>query len=322
MDQVEFLRRETVSPHAAFHQFALAQTRETSRTHFLFFEGDDDPLFYVSFVLPSINDCPYVELMCDGRDGVLKAHELCARDGRAADRTMFFVDKDLTDFLHSGAVSSPKVFETENYSFENYIVCESVFRRFWVERLKLSVLDSRYKHHVELFCVLHNSFMKKMRLVMAYILMGRGLDGRQVFKLNLNNVRLEKVFAIDCEQRRVKWLPSGITDLLSSIGQTSCAGLSRFDARKTYAKYLMKQPPKTYVRGKYELWFFVSVLAEFTRRLADRKAAEACGMARARPVDSISHSNCLNSLAALTPCPEKLATFLADYAKRRSNQMQ
>lgn len=311
IDQVEALRDEARGPHALFHQFALTQARSAENAYFLFFEGVDDPAFFGGYVAPLLGGREYHEYICNGRDGVLKAQELCARDGRARDRTLFFVDKDHTDIM-GGAAGLPEiVFQTEYYSFENYLVCKSVFRRFWVERLRLSIADARYQEYLELFERLHSSFNHRMRILMAIIIIGRGIGGRASARLNLNNVDLAKVINIDISAGRVRWAQSGGQHFLAASNiKESGIQIRGSDVRRVYRTYLLNEMPKSYIRGKYELWFFVHFLAVVSRKLSDRIVAKASGLPRATPGQIIHYGICLDSLPALLVCPVSLASYL------------
>ena len=312
-DQAKLLRDEARTPHALYHQFALAQSKSAADAQFLFFEGVDDPVFFVGHIVPRLNGRDYYEFICNGRDGVIKVHELCTRDGRASDRTLFFIDKDHTDILGAATELPTSLFQTECYSFENYIVCKQVFRRFWTERLRLQSTDGRYSEYSDRFDKLHCSFAARMRLLMAIVLIGRGLEGRPRAKLNLNNVNLEKVISVDLPTGRVRWMRSGGQHFLAASNiKESGIQVRGDDVRRVYRTFLRDKDPKSYIRGKYELWFFVRFLAAMSRTLSDKQAAKATGLPRATPGEIICYGTCLDSLSGLSTCPTALGVFLDD----------
>jgi len=312
MNYVDFLRKEAEGSHAQFHQFLLTVGQEGPDSHYFFFEGDDDPLFYLDQAQSFLENRTYYEFICQGREGVLKVHELVARDGRASDRTHFFVDKDHNDIMGGVQPTAPSVFQTYCYSFENYLVCDRVLRRFWGERLHLPSTDQRLAETMELFREMRSSLMKRMRILMAIVLIGRGIEGRQQLKLNLNNINLDKVLKIDLGARRVGWMRDGFRHFLSASNMTQ-AGIGPVrssDIRRICRRYLAAGDPKHYVRGKFELWFLVRFLMIKTKELADRKLAASAGVARARPKENITLSNCIIQLAPLCPCPQDVSRFL------------
>lgn len=314
MDHAEVLREEAGGSHAQFHQFILALQKGQADDQYLFFEGDDDPLFYVDLAQNFLNDRLHLEFICHGREGVLKVHELVARDRRAIERAHFFIDKDHNDILNGEEKFSGSIFRTVGYSFENYIVCERVLRRFWVERLHLPSTDSRLDQTIGAFRSMHKSFMRRMRILMALVLIGRGIDGRTALKLNLNNVSLDRVLRLDFSSLDVRWLPNAMQSFLaaSNMIQAGVGPIRSIDIRRTCRAHLSSEDAKLYVRGKYELWFLVKFLMAKTRELADKKTAATLGVSRAKPNETISPANCLIQLAPLCPCPKDLARFFLE----------
>lgn len=312
MDYAELIKEEARRGHAAFHEFALTLSRASPKTFFFFFEGDDDPAFYMGHIHNRLADREASCFICNGRVEVLKAHELVHRDGRATDRTNFFIDKDHADYCEPERPAlGPSVFETSVYSIENYLVCTSVLRRYWSERLHLSHSDERLQGYVEKFEKLYIEFVKRSRLVMAAILLGRGVGGRKQVKLNLNNVNFDKIINIDflnarCsyEDEATKTFMAATNMLAEDIEMKSC------ELRAAYRKHLKGSPPKRYIRGKFELWMFCKFLAWATAELSERKRARESGKKRATPVVPLTTANCIEVLAPLAPCPQELTAFL------------
>ncbi|MEA9776425.1 DUF4435 domain-containing protein [Xanthomonas campestris] len=310
MDYAAVLRGEAESGHAQYHEYVLSLGSVSADLVFLFFEGDDDPAFYNNYIVGRVGCREYREFVCNGRVEVLKAHELVARDGRGGGRALFFVDKDLTEIIDPGFLVPASVFQTSVYSFENYLVCHEVFRRYWVERLRLPYFDRRFAAWSEILASAHANFMRHCKVLMALILIGRGVDGGVPIKLNLNNASLKNLFdvRIDDGKCRVKWRPGGLSKFVAAVNLSEAA-ISAADVRKISRRYLYG-PAKRYVRGKYELWFFVRFLQEMTRQLSDRTACAIAKDLRARPVESINEANFVALGASLTPCPGELAHFL------------
>lgn len=313
-DQADLLREEARAPHAVFHQFILMLAKCTPDSHFLFFEGSEDPAFFVGFVIPLLNGRDYHEFICNGRQPVFKVNELCRRDGRAFDRTLFFVDKDHCDLMNPGETIPSRIFQTECYSFENYLVCKHSFRRFWTERLHLHSNGTRFDFYYSLFERLHQSFLDRMKFLVGIILIGRGIDNRPPAKLNLNNVNLEKVFSFDLAAGRVRWAPGGGNQFLASSNMKMAGIAVRGDAiRNVVRTYLRSAEPKAYIRGKYELWFYVRFLSLLSRELSDRAKAKMTGFRRATPGDLITQTSAIDSLCGLAPCPSRLGQFLEEH---------
>lgn len=313
MDYAKQLQGEVQGSHAAFHEFALSLERLPKDALFFFFEGDEDPSFYIGHARPTLKDRRYSCFVCNGRTEVLKAHQLVQNDGRATARSLFFVDKDHHNICEPKRVALPQsIFETSHYSIENYIPCEEVLRNYWVERLHLSNEDDRLDANILLLQKLHADFCKRSRLLMAAVLIGRGVTGLKDVKLNLNNVQLDKVIKIEVTQQRCRYAPGAMRNFLASSNMTA-AGIkvSAKELRSVYRQHISGRAPKDYLRGKYELWFFCKFLSFITRQLSDRAVTLKPGQRRATPNNQLTYAGCLESLAPLTPQPPELAAFFA-----------
>ena len=311
MDYAEVLRAEARGAHAVFHQFALALS-VNARAVFFFFEGEEDPTFYMPHIVARLSGRRHHIFICYGRTEVLKAHDLVNRDGRGARQALFFIDKDHTDLLGHSEESLPSsVFQTDLYSIENYLSCEEVFRRFWTERLHLSDLDPRYATCLNSLHRVTSSFEARCRVLVALILLGRGIDGSAPIKLNLNNVQLEKIFHVAPDQGRCRYRPGALKHFLAATDLG--VHLPRYCGDRVKAIVrgrLYGMAPKKYIRGKYDLWIFAKTLIYFTRQLSDRETARRTGVLRATPATPLSVEAAVDSLAPLAPCPPSLATFL------------
>ena len=310
-DQADVLRDEASAPHAVFHQFILQLGKSSPDSHFLFFEGSEDPAFFIGFVLSRLVGREYHEFICNGRQSVIKVNELCCRDGRAFDRTLYFIDKDHCDFFNPPETLSTRIFQTDCYSFENYLVCKQSFRRFWTERLHLQSSDPRFELYERLYERLHQSFLNRMIFLTAIILVGRGIEKRPVAKLNLNNVKMERVLSFDLHNGQVHWASNGGKIFLAASNMKASGIAVRGDAiRSVVRRYLRSQEPSSYVRGKYALWFFVKFLSLISQQLSNRNQGKASGLPRATPGEVITHASAIDSLCGLTPIPKSLSSFL------------
>ena len=313
MDQAKLLREEARSPYSIFQQVITSLPRCSGDALFAFFEGEEDPVFYVNHLLHRIGEREYHEFICYGRSPVLKVQQLCDRDGRIAGRSIYFIDRDHSDIVSPEKDGLPRaVFETSTYSFENYLVCDPTFRRFWTERLHLLSTDSRFDKELDNFRRAQVNFLNRMRLLMAMLLIGRGVDTFKPVKLNLNNVDLSKIIQIDHAVGTVRWTNGAGKSFLqsSNMFESGIAEIRGDKIRQVFRKHLRDKHPKTYVRGKYELWFFVKLLTLRTSELSNKKHAAKLGLPRATPKSQLSMTNAVETIASLAPCPQDLAEFL------------
>lgn len=308
MSYIDRLKKEMEGGHAVFHEFVLSLARLPDKCLFIFFEGEDDPAFYLRFILDHLGGRPYREHICGGKEAVTKIMGLVEQDGRALERCLFFVDKDHSSFVGGRDLDS-SIFETDYYSFENYIVCGEVFRRYWTEHLHLSVDDDRYVHWEDRFGAAHLAFCRHMRYLMAAVLIGRGIEGWGKVKLNLNNANLDRVFSVDAESGRVRWKRDGAVNFLRSVNLSSDGLVTRARVAYVTRKYLTGEA-KGFLRGKYELWFFVKFLNGMARVLADKARASKDGVVRATPKTEVACVNSVHSIGVLTPVPSSVRTYL------------
>jgi hypothetical protein len=312
MSYVDELRAEAHEAHSVFHEFILALAIVPGDAFFAFYEGEEDASFYSMHIMSKAAPRQLVSFTCDGRTEVLKVNALILQDGRASDRSLFFVDKDHTDIVNPAAPPhTANIFQTSFYSIENYLVSVDVFRQFWVQRLHLSILDPRLNEYIKRFIDMRGFFVKRSRVLMAIVLFGRGIDDRPPVKLNLNNVQLDKVVDVDVEANHCSFKGEAGRHFLAATNlKNSGAAPTSWEIRQIYRRHLKGRDGPCFVRGKYELWFFWKVLMGFTRELSDRDRAKASGCKRATPSWTLSLAGCVEALAGLSPCPPELARFL------------
>ena len=306
MDYADILRREGQIAHAAFHQFLLAKSSSASNEVFLFFEGIQDPAFYMPHLVYRLTGRKVNTFICHGRAEVLKAYQLVETTKEEASCTMYFVDKDLTDILDDLPPPTPPIFQTKWYSIENYLSCDSGFERYWVERLHLSISDERYADYLNRLRTLSLSFNKRAKTLMALVLLARGIGGHTPTKPNLNNVNLNDILAIDLQKGHCRFKRGACQAFLRACNIHSYSTT----AIKTIIRTNLNiRHPKSYIRGKYELWFYATTLTRFAQQLSDRQISTKHGFKRATPAFA-NGNGILESLAPLTPCPPELNDFL------------
>ncbi|CAD6563031.1 DUF4435 domain-containing protein [Paraburkholderia sabiae] len=313
MSYADELRAESRRGHSVFHEFILALAEVPADAHFAFYEGDEDASFYAPHILRRLGARQLHSFICNGRTEVLKANELTLRDGRCSDRALFFIDKDHSDIVGTAKeqIAESNLFQTRCYAIENYLVSEDVLREFWVQRLHLSSRDPRLRESLEKLRKLRRGFQNRSRILMAIVLFGRGIDSRPVVKLNLNNVQLDRIFDIDLESQSCVYAIGAGQHFLGSTNMlNSGAKPTSLELRTIYRRYLKEREPQSYIRGKYELWFFWKILTFFTRDFSDREKVKLSGMKRATPTWTLSLAGCVESLASLLPCPRELSDFL------------
>ncbi|MFY3679796.1 DUF4435 domain-containing protein [Achromobacter xylosoxidans] len=311
MNYKEILADATGNGHVAFHEYAINLNKENSDTVFLFFEGEEDPSFYMQHIQPRLKNRAARIFICYGRSEVLTAHRLIQRDGRAPGRTLFFVDKDHNDIMGvEDTAGLRSIYQTQSYSIENYLVSEELFRRFWTHRLHLSEYDSRLPTYISRLNKVLTTFRRRGILITSLILCGRGIDGRAPVKLNLNNVQLDRIFKLNWNRDQCLFQLGAGKHLTQSTNLRWASNTSPRHLINVARRHLKTRPPISYLRGKYELWIFWKVLRQFSAELSAKEQARSSGKKRATPSQDLPWAVAVESLSALSPCPEDLNEFL------------
>jgi Protein of unknown function (DUF4435) len=118
MSFLDELVSATQGPTSAWHEFVLIHRKE-AEAYYVFLEGDLDVPFYISALRLVLGDSTQVrELRCGGREGVLDAQANVRRTHPHCTRCLFFIDKDLQDFLGGFATTQDDLYCTDWYSIE------------------------------------------------------------------------------------------------------------------------------------------------------------------------------------------------------------
>lgn len=220
---------------------------------FVFFEGDDDELYF----LPAIRRKAPAEravfsYVCDGKSGVLDSKGEVEKLTGKKDGLLFFVDKDFDEFLGGINYDDENVFITEYYSVENYVVNEATLKTF--NNLFIRLGSEEYKELEDQFRVAHARFTN---IMLPYMVLTIALKRKHGVNVNLNNVNLANLIRMNDELIPVKQ-PAALTRFLRACG---CAGV--VVPQREYRKIrneVKDLKPKRILRGKFELWFFIKFL--------------------------------------------------------------
>lgn len=89
------------------------------------FEGPDDRVIYGLWINKIAGDIKYEAYQCNGKKQVLQLFDILKEDKTGlGDRVYYFVDKDFDGL--QGRENSERIFMTDRYSIENYVVDEDV----------------------------------------------------------------------------------------------------------------------------------------------------------------------------------------------------
>jgi hypothetical protein len=305
MSRVQFLRSKRNVLQSVVHRFLL-KYRPGFNDIFLFFEGKDDPSFYLPEIRKRISSSRGIHtFQCDGKGTVLSVHSKIMNRIDNKHRCLFFVDKDLDNYLGLRKPRHKNIFMTGPYSVENYICTEEALHILWTELLHLLESDARYYDIKRYYKVSYDSYVKSLRPVMAWILKHRENYPTNRNKLNLNNITFYQLFDMDSNTLIVR-RKNGAYKYIIDATNMQAHPVSVAEVKEK-TKILNLQLPKDWGRGKFEAgWFaaFIDKVISFLQ--ATRTAIQPKISLKLQ----ISASNLLDVFAGRIACPQDLVLFL------------
>ena len=287
------------------HEFWSQYDPSQKRLH-LFFEGHDDVIFFRFFVTKYVDSAVRVlNHRCDGKSKVFEAFEDIMRKRPNARGVLFFVDKDIDDILGTAWPTDPRIFVTDVYSIENYLVRRPVLQRFYRDAIRLNRVTFDDEDILKHFDEQHRRFQRMMIGVMAWIVSLRRAGERP----NLGDINLGEVCAMDGD---CKICPSD-GNRLEYLSRVTQSPARAFKHIAPIAKHLKRIPAERIVRGKFEIWFIV----EFWRRLVDRlRALAAEGGGGVTIKHTLDRNTVVAALTPYTDIPRSLELFLESHLSR------
>lgn len=306
--------REARSTRVAVLQQFLAQYDPKRRSVYAFVEGHEDEIFVRRILIGRTSPDTYVyTYRCEGKHKVYQTFEAIAERHPSAKTILFFVDKDLDDVLGTPWPTDPRIFVTDVYSVENYLVSVEVLEALFRDAVRLRGVEFDVAPLLAVFEREWSRFCRTMIPVMAWIVMVRRAGG----KPNLGSLELRDLVSVspDCacssRRRRMEVLaritgvqpPAGAPQRLLETSRE----LRRLDAARI-------------VRGKWSAAFFVMFWKEMLERIR-HSAAEGGGAVNCSL--ALEKGNFVATLAPLAGEPRALARFLdqhmSDQAADRSS---
>jgi hypothetical protein len=300
MSFLDNLRALRNAPQSVWMEF-IGAYRGSSFDIYLFFEGKDDFSFYQPFIRQYWGHRGNIlGFNCEGKDEVIAIIPRVKQKLDYEWRGLFFLDKDLDDYCCVSRPADCFVYETEWYAIENFIASSSTLTVIWTDLLQLPLSDPRHSEMLTAFSTAYATFCETMKSVMAWVIHLRR-TGRRV---NLRDVKISKLIDLDPECKCV--LVAGWADHI--LAASSLHGMT-YDAAShdTVVSELTGRDPKTYIRGKFDLWYFVAFLQrtlDVLREKATAGPAATCSI-------TIGHGNALDVLSARIRIPDSLRAFLA-----------
>jgi Protein of unknown function (DUF4435) len=293
----EFLYKRENS-FSAQHQFLLNLNSQAKNDIHAFFEGRDDRSFYMNFLHRFSKNQEVYTYLCKNKKGVYEAYRMTLKVHYSA-ITLFFVDKDHSDVLGEECEQAPNIYVTDLYSIENYLVSVYMLERVWKELFRFSGIMEFNSRHRAKFEEELNRFYEFTTPLMAWVICLK----RQGKSPIINNISISKFFTIT-KELTLEWKdeaqPMGkrISILENLCGEKTPE--DKFDIRPIIDYELLYLHPKSYIRGKLELEFFV----KFINTLLDSLTPLVTTKTR------LTEDNALEILGPRALIPQSLEKFL------------
>lgn len=302
MSFISLLKAARGSSVAIRHEFKLHYDSSRPQLH-IFVEGGEDKAFYGSYIVRRLR--PGVEFYayeCKGKKGVLQALHDLRTEHPTAEVLLFFVDKDVDDFLGVEVPSDSNLFCTDVYSIENYVAVSSVVGLWLAEALRSEQMVVDGAAVVQAFDQGIARFAEMLLPVIAWILAHR----RSGAGPNLGNIRLEEMIElVDKSSARWRRQECRMRYLDRVCGVTTSSALIS-DARR-FGRLLRQTVSPSWLRGKFAIWFVVQFVRSCEQE-ASRAAMDA-GQRAPRWAD-LHAGNAVSQLVSKAREPGALRAFL------------
>lgn len=225
-------------------------------------------------------------------------------------RVLFFVDKDLSDILNEDWECASNIYVTDYYSIENYLVSEDTPFRVWTELFHFMNVTLDFSEiHLEKFREELERFYQFVLPITAWIVYLR----RKGKRPNVNNISFPKFFYFGNDltlEKSEELKQLGEVKLLELIcGEETPAGWP--EESHPIMDELSALTPKTYIKGKLELCFFVRFV-EKLQRVVDNSIT---GSGRVGVRTHLTDDNAIEVLGPRLIIPQSLEEFLRENLK-------
>ena len=230
---------------------------------------------------------------------MLRVRQQITERGVSFGTTLYFIDKDVDDLVGQAVPSGDDIFCTAYYSIENYLVSPEMLDVVWNELLRLPDEDIGRNMARRRFVTEYSKFVRVMRVMMAWIIKRRR-DGERI---QLNDVDLRRYLGVS-EELGVKRRRGAWRKFRTRCGQQ--IGGNEWREVRRVAEELRDCSAKVYLRGKFELWFFV----RFVERLAEGMRKRGPKQTRPKSPVTLTLGNAVVVLGARWSVDASLEAFL------------
>lgn len=305
MNMLDIHKAARESPLAPYHEF-ISSYGKKAKFVYGFVEGKDDLSFYTGFIDQIIPQDWSVKLLPVGnKEKATKLYSEIDWDHYSRNRIVFFLDRDLSDFLHEEIPDEMNIYVTDGYSIENDIVNRSTFERIVMEVCGLIDLKTYDREKLlNLFDEQLLIFLRAMIPIMARIIYWK----RNGKKPSLDNIRMKHLFRIH-EGKLITISNPNDNDSVYSYLYAKCniSDDETYDISSIEMELIQDDKFLKFVRGKYVFWFLTvfsnNVHQDISKIIKSVKSPPKMHV-------SLSQSSGVVIIAPRTRIPESLKSFL------------
>ena len=286
----------------------MTKYKKNSKKVYIIVEGYDDEIYYTNFLQDYLPDDWEYEFIkpnksttnCSSKKKILRCYANI--DWRIYNKTqiLFFIDRDLSDFINEHLPTQSNFYITDGYSIENNIINENILSRVMTELCYFDgCSDEDKKYLKKLYNNCFKFFYNTMANVMGWIIYWQ-LNGQNP---QLGNIQMKKIFKFDINEN---------CSLKDNIDNEYFHNKFKIPYNETVKidKYVNNfknfDKNKMLIRGKYLLEFFIEFCLFINSQYVNIKCLNITKRNNKATMPKLSFID----LAHIAKKPKSLALFL------------
>lgn len=315
MSLLDILDQKIFTTAAAYIKI-LSQYKTSDDTIFCLVEGVEDISFYRPFLEIYKEEINFKYIICNGKQNVIDNYRDIDWTFYDKKRILFFIDKDFDDYIGEEIINDNNVFTTDCYSIENYLVDEKILEKFIIDNCLITD-ETIINLTIENFNKQHIIYVNQLKMISAWMMYCR----KNSFKVSFNEIKMADLFKIDGNGKlKKKILVNYASKFEYLCDKTKTNHFDIEEIRKYYNLIEEANNAKTFIRGKYELYFMFiylkyitdNVVSEISRKAKEhnRNAIKKDQVTRPKSTIQLNEENIFQVLYNKAKIPEKFKTFI------------
>ncbi len=299
-----------------FHEFI--STDKTGHKIFGFCEGMADLSFYKGVTESRVSNNWEIQFWeVGGQRHVLELHKKLRQKKYNNKQVVFFIDRDLTEFVGAKLPKEENVYITDNYSIENDMVNRNTCERVLTEVLGFNRLSPGEIEAIQiLFDEALSKFFDQMIPIMSWIIHWQ----KKKYRSQLSHIQMNDLFEIESGVLSSIAKPTGHKNVIDYIHKKCCVDVdTNYNSKVSEAEFCNDNKHKKFTRGKFVLWFLVEFCLSVHKdypQILDREPIKPT------PKNSVnlSQSTAVTLISSRFRAPDSLKKFLRNTVECYVNQ--